>query len=99
MDWDNKIIWKEKKFEDNSFIELTTQTKKVTNDVAIKNIILYTPAFYIILVVSDMVLYVILYNHRTTLFVLNAITIWALIIYFLPINWSNYFNKKKTTYK
>ncbi|MCB0446981.1 MAG: HTTM domain-containing protein [Gelidibacter sp.] len=99
MDWDKKIIWKEKKFEDNSFIELTTQTKKVTNDVAIKDIILYTPAFYIILVVSDMVLYVILYNHRTTLFVLNAITIWALIIYFLPINWSNYFNKKETTYK
>lgn len=98
LDWDKKIEWKETLLESNTSIQLQTQEKTVINDAAIKDIILYTPAFYILFLALDMALFFILYYHRTTLFVINVITMWTLIIYFLPISWSKYFNKK-TTYK
>lgn len=93
LDFDNKIVWAENNLDDTTFLKLSIDEKIVINDAALKGILLYTPTFYIILVLIDMALYVVLTNHRTLLFIINLITIWSLIVYFLPIPWSKIFKK------
>ena len=93
LDFDQKQQWtpiKDKTF----WLRLSTETKTMYNDVALKHIILYTPAFYIFLFAADSMIYFLLSNHQTLLFILNVICLWILALFFLPISWSKYVIKK-----
>ena len=93
MDWDKKIIWQTKVPENTSWLELETNLGKVQNDKAMKDTLLFTPGFFAILFALDVIVYLIFYNHRDMLFVVNLVWYWALIIFFLPINWSTILKK------
>lgn len=93
LDFDKKQIWTLTHTESTHWLSLKTEDKTMHDHKALKNILLFTPNFFMLLFVIDSVLYVVLNNHKTLLFVLNAVFVWALIFYFLPINW---FRRKRT---
>ncbi|MBO6607803.1 HTTM domain-containing protein [Psychroserpens sp.] len=81
LDRDNKQKWIPLDSE-NFWLKLSYGDKTITNHHALKDLILYTPNFFIGLMILDMGSYVILYNHRTMLFILNVVIVWTLIFYF-----------------
>ncbi|MBT8266524.1 MAG: HTTM domain-containing protein [Bacteroidia bacterium] len=83
LDWDQKIKW-EGNLSSNNWMVLKTKDGQQTNHKALKDLILYTPLFYISLLGLDMLLYLIFYYERTLLFILNLIIYWGLIFYFFP---------------
>lgn len=83
LDRDNKQKWLPKDTKNSSWLELSYTNTKVSNHRALKDLILYTPNFFIALMILDMGSYVILYNHRTALFIMNVIIVWTIIFYFL----------------
>lgn len=91
LDVDKKQIWSPMASENSHWLSLKTEEKTRYNHNALKDLLLYTPNFFMLLFVIDVIIYIILYNHRTVLFVLNATFVWSLILYFLPMNW---FRKK-----
>ncbi|WP_425076118.1 HTTM domain-containing protein [Psychroserpens sp. S379A] len=88
LDRDNKQVWSSLTSENKHWLSLKTKGKTLYNHNALKDLFLYTPNFFMFLLFIDMTMYVILYNYRTALFVLNAIFIWSVIFYFLPIRLS-----------
>ena len=87
LDRDNKQVWAPLSSENSSWLQLKTKEKTLNNHDALKDLFLYTPNFFMLLIVIDMAMYVLLYNHKTTLFVVNIIFIWSVIFYFLPVKW------------
>ncbi|MEY8849771.1 HTTM domain-containing protein [Psychroserpens sp. XS_ASV72] len=85
LDVDKKQKWIPT--EDNNWLRLEAHGKTLYNHKALKDLLLYTPNFFMCLLFVDMASYVILYNHRTLLFILNMMVIWSVVVYFLPI-WS-----------
>ena len=85
LDRDKKQHWKPLGKSSSNWLELTIRNQGLTNHDALKNIILYTPNFFILLMVLDMGSYVILKNNSLLLFVLNLFVVWTLIFYFLPL--------------
>lgn len=93
LDRDKKQVWSPLSSESSYWLRLETKDKTVYNHNALRDILLYTPNFFMLFIGIDMAMYVVLYNHRTLLFVFNVIFIWSVIFYFLPFKWF----KKKTT--
>ncbi|WP_323789236.1 HTTM domain-containing protein [Psychroserpens sp.] len=91
LDRDQKQVWSPLSSENSRWLSLKTTNKTLYNHDALKDILLYTPNFFVLLLFIDMAIYILLYNHRTALFVLNVIFVWSVILYFLPFNW---FRKK-----
>lgn len=89
LDQDHKQRWTSMNLNDSNWLKLTVHNKTITNHMALKNIILYTPNFFTLLMLLDMGSYVILNDHRTLLFIINVIIVWVLIFYFL------FFGKRK----
>lgn len=89
LDRDKKQQWIPIKTNSSNWLEVKIRDKKLTNHNALKDIMLYTPNFFIALVILDMGSYVILYNHRTALFIINIIIVWTVIFYFLFFNLKN----------
>ncbi|OUS01333.1 hypothetical protein A9Q86_05985 [Flavobacteriales bacterium 33_180_T64] len=87
LDLDKKQIWSISEPKNLYWLSLKTQEKTLYNHRALKDLLLNTPNFFMLLFFLDAVVYIVLYNHRTTLFIVNAIFIWTMIFYFLPINW------------
>lgn len=87
LDRDKKQVWSALPSEDSHWLSLKTKEKTVYNHDALRNLFLYTPNFFMLITFIDMAMYVLLYNHRTALFVLNMIFIWSVVFYFLPTNW------------
>lgn len=92
LDRDRKQVWSPISSETSHWLSLKTQGKTLYNHDALKDILLYTPNFFMLMLFIDMAIYVVLYNHRTALFVCNVLFIWSVIFYFLPKKWF----KKKT---
>lgn len=92
LDQDKKQVWTPLAIESSHWLSLKTKDKTLYNHNALRDIILYTPNFFMMLLFIDMALYFLLSNHRTLLFVFNILVIWSVILYFLPINW---FGRKK----
>ena len=86
FDRDGKQQWLSMDKTESSWIKLTYGNKTLTNHLAIKELMLYTPNFFITLMILDMGSYVILYEYRTILFLLNVIVVWTLIFYFFPFH-------------
>ena len=87
LDRDKKQVWSPLPTESHNWLRLKTKDKTLYNHDALKDLFLYTPNFFMLITCIDMAMYVILYNHRTALFVLNMIFIWSVIFYFLPVKW------------
>ncbi|WP_299222860.1 HTTM domain-containing protein [uncultured Psychroserpens sp.] len=87
LDFDDKHVWKPIAFQNSKWLSLTIKSKTIYNHEALKDILLYTPNFFMLLFFIDSVIYILLYNHRTVLFIINALFIWSMIFYFLPISW------------
>ena len=87
LDRDKKQTWSDLPSENSHWLRLETKDKTLYNHEALKDIFLYTPNFFMLLIAIDMAMYIVLYNHRTTLFVFNMIFIWSMIFYFLPVKW------------
>jgi len=87
LDRDKKHVWSAFTSENTYWLRLKTNNKTLYNHDALKDLLLYTPNFFMLLIFIDILMYIILYNHRTTLFVFNVIFIWSVIFYFLPIPW------------
>lgn len=83
LDRDKKQIWTPMDSE-KYWLRLSYDDKTLTNHKALKDLILYTPNFFIALMLLDMGSYVIFYNYRMILFILNLFIVWTLIFYFLP---------------
>ncbi|WP_299271792.1 HTTM domain-containing protein [uncultured Psychroserpens sp.] len=98
LDMDKKQTWAPNNEGQHFWLQLKHKDQVLFNHKALKFVLLNTPNFFMLLFAIDVILYILLYNHRTTLFVLNAIFVWIMIVYFLPINWSKLF-KKTPTYK
>lgn len=98
LDVDKKQLWTPFDSEKTHWLQLKVDDKLLYNHHALKHLLLYTPNFFMLLFVIDAFLYVLLQNHRTQLFVINALFVWCLIFYFLPVNWSRVF-RKTTPYK
>jgi hypothetical protein len=92
LDVDKKQIWTPMPVENSNWLSLKTEDKTLYNHKALRDILLYTPNFFILLMILDIAIYILLYNHRITLFIANVIFVWCLILYFFPFNWS----RKKT---
>ncbi len=88
LDFDKKQIWTQMPAKNPHWLSLKTEDKTLYNHNALKDILLYTPNFFMLLMFIDIVIYIILYNHRTALFVVNAIFIWSMIFYFFRVRWS-----------
>lgn len=89
IDRDKKQVWLPMPSENAHWLSLKTKNKTVYNHDALKDLILYTPNFFMLILFIDMAMYVVLGNHQTILFVFNMIFIWSVIFYFLPIKWFN----------
>ena len=87
LDQDKKQVWTPFPSENSDWLKLKTNNKTVYNHKALRNIVLYTPNFFVLLLCLDMATYVILTNHKTLLFIFNCILVWSSILYFLPVNW------------
>lgn len=87
LDRDKKQVWSSLSSESSHWLSLKTKDKTLYNHEALKDIFLYTPNFFLLLIVIDMAMYIVLYNNKMTLFIINAIFIWSVIFYFLPIKW------------
>jgi hypothetical protein len=87
LDVDKKQIWSPIPSEKSHWLSLKTENETLYNHKALKDILLYTPNVFMLLMILDIIIYIILYNHRTTLFIANAIFVWAMIFYFIPIHW------------
>ncbi|MBR9844771.1 MAG: HTTM domain-containing protein [Algicola sp.] len=85
LDRDHKQLWTPISSESSNWLSLKTKDKTLYNHAALKDILLYTPNFFMLMLAVDIVIYIVLYNHRTALFVFNVIFIWSVIFYFLPI--------------
>ncbi|MFK7782287.1 hypothetical protein [Psychroserpens sp.] len=88
LDRDQKQSWSSLPAENQNWLSLKTKDKTLYNHNALRDLFLYTPNFFLLITFIDMAMYVLLYNHRTILFVLNMIFIWSVVLYFLPIKWS-----------
>jgi len=93
IDLDKKQTWSPLSSENSFWLRLKTKNKIVYNHDALRDIILYTPNFFMIILIIDMAMYVVLYNHRIVLFALNVLFVWTVIIYYLPKHW---FERNKT---
>lgn len=93
LDRDKKHVWSPTSSGSSYWLSLKTKNKTLYNHEALKDIFLYTPNFFMLMIAIDMAMYIVLYYHRTTLFVLNMIFIWSAIFYFFPVK---RFNKKTT---
>lgn len=87
LDRDHKQVWSPLSSDNSQWLSLKTKDKTLYNHNALKDIILYTPNLFMLIIGIDMLMYVALYNYRTTLFVLNVIFIWSVIFYLLPVKW------------
>ena len=87
LDRDRKQVWSPLSSESSHWLSLQTNGKTLYNHDALRDIFLYTPNFFMLITCIDMGLYVVLYNHRTALFIINMIFIWSVIFYFLPVKW------------
>ncbi|WP_456438445.1 HTTM domain-containing protein [Psychroserpens sp.] len=94
LDRDKKQVWSPLSSENSHWLSLKTKDKTLYNHDALRDVLLYTPNFFMLMLFIDMTMYIVLYNHRTTLFVINMIFIWSVIFYFLPLNWSRFFKKQ-----
>ena len=92
LDRDKKQVWSPLSSESSQWLSLKTKDKILYNHDALRDIFLYTPNFFMLILIIDMAMYVLLGNFSTTLFVLNAIFIWSVILYFLPVK---LFRRKK----
>ena len=89
LDRDKKQLWSISESNTINWLTLNIKNKGVLhNHKALKEILLCTPNFFMLILLIDMALYILLYNYRTTLFICNSIFVWSMIIYFLPVNWS-----------
>lgn len=86
LDFDNKQIWTPFSSESSHWLSLKANDKTDYNHRALKDVLLYTPNFFMLIFFLDVIIYIILYNHRTTLFIVNAILVWSLILYFFPFH-------------
>lgn len=86
LDQDKKQVWFPFPSENSHWLKLKTNDKTVYNHNALRDIVLYTPNFFVMLLCLDMATYVVLTNHKTLLFIFNSILLWSIILYFLPIN-------------
>lgn len=93
LDRDNKQVWSPLDSKNSHWLSLKTKDKTLYNHDALKDLFLYTPNFFMLMIAIDMAMYILFYNHKTTLFVFNMIFIWSVILYFLPVKWF----KRKTT--
>jgi len=84
FDLDKKQNWSKSTVKGDAWLSLKISDNVYLNHSALKKIIVYTPNFYMLLLFSDMASYIILYNHRTLLFLSNVIFIWLLIFYLVP---------------
>lgn len=91
LDWDKKVVWSTLDDSSKNWMHYKSNKQTASNDAALKNVILYTPAFYLLLFGIDAIVYITFQQHRTTLFVLNLIFVWSVIIHMLPISWSRLF--------
>ena len=98
IDIDKKQVWNTLSNTPSSWLQIQGKDELLSNHKALKYILLNTPNFFVLLFVIDVVLYIIMYNYRTALFVCNVIFVWTMILYFLPVDWSKLL-KKTATYK
>lgn len=93
LDRDKKQLWSISESNTINWLTLNIKNKGVLhNHTALKEILLSTPNFFMLIFLIDIALYIFLYNHRTTLFISNTIFVWSMILYFLPVKWFR-FNK------
>ncbi|WP_431132503.1 HTTM domain-containing protein [Psychroserpens mesophilus] len=93
LDRDQNQVWSPIPSENPHWLSLKIKDKTLYNHDALKDLILYTPNFFMLMLFIDMAMTVVFYNHRTVLFVFNVLFIWSMIFYFLPIKRF----KRKTT--
>ncbi|MGS2727449.1 hypothetical protein ACU8DI_12635 [Psychroserpens sp. BH13MA-6] len=86
LDVDKKQQWLPNTTENTHWLTLETNQNTYTNHEALKNLILYTPNFYTLLLFSDILIYCILYNERALLFQVNVIFAWIFILYLFPFH-------------
>ncbi|NRA94377.1 MAG: HTTM domain-containing protein [Psychroserpens sp.] len=84
LDRDHKQVWNPISQKDTYWLKVETEKGILYDHKALRDIILYTPNFFMILLFIDMGLYVLLGNFEQFMFICNAIVIWAVIIYFIP---------------
>ncbi|MFT4781914.1 MAG: hypothetical protein ACJAZK_001495 [Psychroserpens sp.] len=85
LDQDKKQVWSPLSSEDSHWLKLKINDKTLYNHNALRDLMLYTPNFFVMLLYLDMATCVILTNHKTLLFILNSLFVWSIILYFLPI--------------
>nr|WP_321221634.1 HTTM domain-containing protein [uncultured Psychroserpens sp.] len=86
LDQDHKQNWIPLSVETKHWLTLKLEDKTVYNHTALRGLLLNTPNFFMLLMVLDIAIYIVLYNYRTTLFIVNAVFVWTMIFYFLPFN-------------
>ncbi len=86
FDFDKKIIWQHRTGEEDFAIKLKKDGETVKGLQAVKDIVLYTPFFYVLLFVSDLIIREVFLFNWKYLFTINAILVWALILFFSPIS-------------
>jgi len=86
LDFDKRQTWTPIPAEQPHWLSLKTKEKTLYNHNALRNILLYTPNFFMLLMFIDIIIYIILYNQRTALFIVNVIFVWLMIFYFFPFH-------------
>ncbi len=101
LDFDNKIIWNDGLIKKNTIIELNKDGNITSNIDSIKNLLLYMPTFFLLILFIDVFIKGMFYLMKweyTYLYLINVFMIWSLILFFMPMSSKilNYlfFNKK-----
>ena len=95
LNWDKKIVWKSAMLPKGTWLHLKASTgQSYTNFNAIRKALAHTPGFFILLFCFDAFIRVVFYNERTAMFIINLITVWGLILFFLPVLKQKLFKSK-----
>ncbi|WP_299550911.1 HTTM domain-containing protein [Seonamhaeicola sp.] len=86
LNFDGQIIFKEGLNEEKTMIAYTKNDTEVLNFNAIKDILLYSPGFYLFLFFFDVIIRYLFDFNWKYLFTINTVSVWILILFFLPFS-------------
>lgn len=85
LDFDNKIIWDEFVEKDGPLLEMNSNNVRKTNMNVIKDVLFYSPMFYLVLFVGDVIIRTLFFFNWKYLYTINVFSVWILILFLSPI--------------
>lgn len=98
FDFDKKIVWNNNLKQDSNTVLKLECNGKIKEDLeAVKDIMLYSPMFFVIFFVIDVLLRLIFFFNWKYLYLINVVSVWSIIFFFSPYSSKVFFKNKKAS--